>query len=300
MSNLIDNLNKIFDLAVQNEDNIDKVLQYLAKYGYIDATKEPSIEELIHIIVSIHGLVGDNTTGVISKETLHIMSLPRCGCKDVLKEIEGATGLDDWGKHQLNYFIGSYPQSVAKTDWFASLRQAFDYGEAVCNIKLTQVNSAQNADILIDAGQGPRDEFDGPSGVLAWCELPPSPNFLGQIQSKFDADENWLSVGKQGNGIRIVNVACHEIVGHGLGLPHTNVPNSLMNPIYNVKIDRPQTWDIQQLVARYGKPLAQPTPTPIPPTNPPPVNPPTPVGGLVIRISKDGVPSIDGFRVSKI
>ncbi|MBF0612951.1 MAG: matrixin family metalloprotease, partial [Magnetococcales bacterium] len=46
-------------------------------------------------------------------------------------------------------------------------------------------------------------------------------------------------------------VAAHEI-GHALGLDHTAVANSLMNPFYSEAFSGPQADDIQGIQALYG------------------------------------------------
>jgi hypothetical protein len=292
MPTLLDKIAKIFDFAVKNEDNIDKVLQYLAKYGYIDATKESDIEQLIKAVISITKAAGFSSDGTISNETLKIMQLPRCGCKDVGFLGQDATALAKWGKNDLTYCIVSRPGSIGKEDWGNSLRIAFNTGEAIANVKFTQVDKPNNADFVIGAGDGQQDQFDGPGGVLAWCELPPIPNFIGQLNSKFDARELWVPDGQIKNGIKVKNVAAHEIVGHGLGLPHTDVPGSLMNPFYNPDIDKPQAHDISELVARYGKPLNTPQPQPQPK---PPV---TPTGDITLTITgKISDIQAPGFRI---
>lgn len=289
-SKLLENIGKIFDFAAKNQENIDVVIRYLSKYGYIDGEKGNDIESLIKAIISLHKAVGLPSDGTISGQTLKILSLPRCACKDVGFLTDNVASLPKWGKNKLTYFIKSYPGSVKKDQWFAWFREAFDSGEAVCNLKFTQVFDANSADFIIEAGQGPADQFDSRGGVLAWCELPPTANFLGKIHSKFDADELW------GINILVPNVAAHELVGHGCGLSHTDVPGSLMNPFYAAQIAKPQAHDKKELVDRYGLPLSGPS-------TPPVVPPSTPTGNDEVTITIKGkisdLQASSGFRIYK-
>ncbi len=300
-SHILDTLAKIFDVAIKNDENINTVLRYLAKYGYIDATKENDVEQLLRAIAALHKAAGFGGDGTITHDTLHVMTLPRCGCRDVLHDTLGVAGITNkWGKKRFKYCIKSYPGSVAKEEWFASFRQAFDYGEAAADIKFEQTTNPQEADFIIAAGQGPQDQFDGKGGVLAWNELPPTSNFIGQLHGKFDAAETWIPKGKTAGptGIYVVNVAAHEVVGHGLGLSHTDVPGSLMNPFYSANIAKPQAHDKQELVARYGESKTPSTP----PTTPqPPVVPPKPPTDDEITITIKGkisdLQASSGFRI---
>lgn len=282
---ILDKISKIFDFAIKNEENINTVLRYLSKYGYLDADNEHDVEDLLKAIINLSKAVGLDSNGTITTQTLRIMQLPRCACKDIGFLGQDATALNKWGKNSLTYCLASRPGSVSKDVWASGFRKAFDFGEAVCNIKFIQVSNKEEADFFIEAGQGPQNQFDGKGGVLAWCELPPIPNFDGKLHSMFDADELW-----NGPGIQLINVACHEIVGHGLGLPHTNVPKSLMNPFYDATIDRPQTNDIAELVARYGKPLNT--------SQPQPKTPVTPIGDITLTITgKISDIQAPGFRI---
>lgn len=293
MSNLFENISKIFDFAVKNEANIDKVLRYLVRFGYLDQDSETGIEDILNAISTLHSTVGSvNPNGIIGPQTLQIMTLPRCGCRDVQKQTEGIGQLNKWGINNLTYYLDGY-DDMGKDLWSKTCRSAFDEVELVCNLKFTEVFNVNTANFIFGLGKGTRDQFDGPSGVLAWNELPPTSNFTGQLQGKADIDENWLGLGQTGRGILFKNVFGHEVGGHGCGLSHTNTPNSLMNPFYSVAIDKPQADDIKQLQARYGKPVQVPGTVPSNPSIP--QNP----DELVIRISGQATVKIDGYKIIK-
>ncbi len=72
------------------------------------------------------------------------------------------------------------------------------------------------------------DPFDGPGGTLAHCFYPSPPiNETRAGDCHFDEDETW-NIGSQYD---LFSVSLHEL-GHGLGLMHTDVPNSVMLPVY--------------------------------------------------------------------
>lgn len=137
---------------------------------------------------------------------------------------------------------------------FASEIQAgFNAWSNVANLTFVQMvdngvasnASGTNADIRISG-----HAFDGPNGVLAHGYFPP-PNgnsIAGDIH--FDTAEVW-DIGFAGSGFSIFQVFAHEL-GHALGLAHTAVPNSLMNPFYTEAFSGPQADDIAGMQQLYG------------------------------------------------
>lgn len=303
-------LAKFLEKGLDVIQSLKIVSAYLRKFGYLDGVDEFSLLKsddvgkilnlLSERIKRFNRMAGLPDSDTITGKTIKAMSAPRCLAKDCFTETEEAGTLSKWGITNIRYFLNGYDKDISKEEWDESIRVALSYGEAVCNIKFEKVESAQDANFVISLGQGSRDDFDGSSGVLAWCQLPPSSSFRGQLISKFDVDETWIPFGKTGRGIYLVNVACHEIVGHGLGISHHDVPKSLMNPFYDPAIDKPQAEDIRQLRLRYGaavinQPIPVPTPSPTPNPNPP-SNDKT-VITLTGNFSKIEIP---GYRVQKL
>lgn len=192
-----------------------------------------------------------------------------CGVTDA--ELARATNAM-WRTKDLTYAIIGFLPAFTQAEYRSIVRSVFNDWEAVCGIRADESQSTQ-ANIIISAGRGRRVNFDGPSGVLAWCELPVGSN-PRQVRLMMDLDETWV---EQGNGIHVPNVLCHEL-GHGLGLDHITSAKALMNPTYDRNVPKPLSPDIAQVVSRYGSPrprtVPQPTPTPEPL---PPSTPPTPV-----------------------
>lgn len=297
---LVSKIKKFLDkkFSADEIDVGDRVISYFEKFGYLNIKKGVASDaELITAIKRFHEMAGLSQNETITPKTIKAMSAPRCLMKDFFTDSEEAGTLSKWGVRDLTYFIDGYDTDISKEEWEESIRIALSYGEAVCDVKFSKVENKSVANFVISLGQGSRDDFDGNSGVLAWCQLPPSSSFKGQLLSKFDKDETWVPYNKTTRGIFLVNVACHEIVGHGLGVSHHNVLNSLMNPFYSPTIDKPQTEDIRQLVLRYG--LPQNVNPPQPPITPPIVPPSTDktIITLTGNFSKIEIP---GYRVQKI
>lgn len=141
--------------------------------------------------------------------------------------------------------------------------QAMNEWNAICGIRL-QLH-AGTGPINIDAASG---HIDGNSGTLAYSYLPCNSNANSRMTQLFDNAENWTYNW-------LVEVACHEI-GHAIGLDHSPDSHALMYPYsHGGSVPKPQAWDIQQAVARYGQPTAPPQPIPPQPDVPE-------IGGILI------------------
>lgn len=117
--------------------------------------------------------------------------------------------------------------------------------------------------------------IDGPSSILADCELPV--DGVRACNLRLDIGDTYVRViTPQVRGILLGNVFKHEL-GHGVGMPHSRRPNALMAPTYAQAVTDPVTDDdIPRLQARYNGPRRGPMPPTIPPTIPPTLPPTVP------------------------
>jgi matrix metalloproteinase-14 (membrane-inserted) len=287
---LIKALGSLISKANQNPEKAGALVDYLVHFGYINP-QDTSVEEVLTSVKRFKDIFSINEEG-IGPKTLAAIELPRCGCKEYL--IENASNPNKWGLKNLTYFIKSRDGDLLATEWDQGIRTAFDNWSEVVPLIFTKVDKSSEANIILDTSSSKADDFDGPSGVLAWCQLPPTPNYKGQILCKFDLSETWV-LNNPNQGILLVNVACHEL-GHGLGLVHSNQNSALMAPYYSTSKAKPQKVDdIPRIQALYGT-VNTPTPTPTPVPTPTP----EPTSDLVINI-KGNITSINipGYRVTK-
>lgn len=259
------------------------VTDYLSHYGYL----VPGME-LASAILKFQDFWGFNLTGEADEKIVKAMNGLRCGCKDVYALRE----FGKWRKNKLTYKVVARDSGMSADEWDAILAEAWGNWKKVANLEIEQTDS-NNADIVCSIGSGRQDQFDGPSGTLAWAELPSGSD--RQLQMKFDSAETWVQSSRQ-RGIILLNVACHEF-GHLLGLEHSRKQGALMAPYYAPGISEPQdNDDIPRIQALYGKPVnsspaPQPTPTPTPTPD---------KKKLTIDITGDFAVQIPGYRLVKM
>ena len=135
-----------------------------------------------------------------------------------------------------------------------AIQDAFNSWTKVANCRGVEASTQQQASLLIAVKQ-----LDGPQGVLADCELPgPAIQHM-----RVDNAEQWtvqLGSNVPANLIDIERVLRHEL-GHFWGIGHISRGN-LMAPTYSSKIWEPQQGDIEEMVGKYGPPIATPSPSP--------------------------------------
>lgn len=232
---------------------------FAAYYGYPPSS---------HGVLDFQAKAGLIPTGELDTVTVELLTARRCGVSDALRMTLGS----QWRKTNLNYCVASYLTGLPNGTQDEIYRAAWDSWQQACGIRLTQVADVNAANIILSTGRGPRSDFDGPSGVLAWMMLPQGRD--EQLLGRFDLDETWVN--ESHRDIYLLAVACHEF-GHALGLDHdSQLSGSLMAPYYKRQISRPQANDIRRIQGLYGPPSSEPSPSPTP--NPTP-NP----GGSVTR-----------------
>lgn len=297
---LLDSLSSLLAKANQSPEKAVALLEYLKFFGYIASDKDISISEVIVAIRRFQEQFGISE-GDIGAKTIRAMEWPRCAVKEQM--VEAATATKKWGTNDITYYIRRRDSDLAPEVWDACMKKGFDVWSVVTPLKFHKVDKESQANFIIDIGSGRADDFDGPSGTLAWFQLVPAVNYRGQIIGKFDVGETWLKdASGNGRGIILPHVAAHEF-GHGLGLVHSSRNSALMAPFYSPNVGTPQPVDdIPRIQGIYGKPVNT-VPTP-PPTIPvPPPTTPVPAGKRRIIIDIDGnIDSIqaEGYRITKM
>lgn len=254
-------------------------LSYLNAFGYLNEElakwKDVKLEDILSGIKRFQDFFGLVQDGTLCAKTIKAMEAPRCGMPDLdqphllraraVKDWAEAK-LPSWRKRSLRYTISDYLPG-----WDQSMQQQIIHNAFLAwtqhgNIDVEMMPGSGNADIIISTGAGPRSNFDGPGGTLAWAFLPQGDD--QQLTMKFDLGETWVA-GSNMRGILLFNVACHEI-GHLFGLDHSRIEAALMAPFYNQSIAVPQlNDDIPRFQARYGVRGNVPPPNPFPPPTTP-------------------------------
>ncbi|XP_076875371.1 collagenase 3-like [Brachyhypopomus gauderio] len=225
---------------------------YLEKlYDLKEEKKTPygrSVSEMSQKLSEMQEFFKLNVTGVLDRETLEVMTQPRCAVPDVAAYVL-SPGQYKWPSNQLTYRIENYTPDMTQAEVDDSIQRALQVWAHVTPLKFTRIYSG-TADIMISFGvrdHGDGYPFDGPNGFLAHAFFP-SPGIGGDTH--FDDDETFTFSSPQGYNLFLV--AAHEF-GHALGLDHSKDPGALMHPIYSYRNNfiLPQD-DVNGIQALYG------------------------------------------------
>ncbi len=276
-----------------------EIKKWLCQYGYLDISSKPiaavEASEIVDAIKKVQVMYGLNPTGEDDAKLQRAMQTPRCGNPDIQPLTEFAEQLYRWNDasdipYCLNYQRMVPGLNLPKDEIQAIIRDCFSAWSSVSKITFIEIDSPNQAQILISSGKGSSVQFDGPGNTLAWAELPV--NGRGPLRNMVDEAEIWQGKTIIARGIKLFNTEDHEI-GHLCGLTHSRVVAALMAPTYNDSIALPQeNDDIPRMQHRYpGVGVTPPVPPTTPPVTPPgmpPTVPPTtpPAGVPVPRIAE--------------
>lgn len=223
----------------------DQAINYLRFFGWLGAADEP--DAIADAAVAWQASVGLKPDGELGPKSKSIMRLPRCGCSDVL---HNRTSAMRWNKRELTWqIVGYVGDTLSATEQEELTNQMWAAWTKHIDLDIRQARKSEKADIVIGAARGRRANFDGPSGTLAWAELPPGND--QQLHMMFDLDEYWITAGVA-QGILYLNVGTHE-GGHILGLEHSRKQSALMAPYYSAAVAEPQmNDDVPRIVSLYG------------------------------------------------
>ena len=196
-----------------------------------------------------------------------------------------------WQKSDLTYHIASFSPDLNVKTQRGVISRAFQAWADVARLNFNEVDSAQEADMVLGFGTGrhcglyeiigeqcpaePAERtwrFSGPGDVLAHCYFPLTANSQKAGDCHFDDGETWSGTDRdtRSHVVRLLETAIHEI-GHGLGIDHNSrIKAAIMYPDYDpfeVKVRLSQD-DIDAIQRLYGARDGSTLPTPPPQEKP--------------------------------
>uniref|UniRef100_A0A7N0V803 Peptidase metallopeptidase domain-containing protein n=1 Tax=Kalanchoe fedtschenkoi TaxID=63787 RepID=A0A7N0V803_KALFE len=230
----------------KNVTDLHNLKAYLERFGYpvMDHSDDDDFDASLESAIKAYQLnYRLKPTGILDRETVEQMMVPRCGFPDTVNQtVQIASGMmkkkpagslrtvshysffpnrPRWPLSQTNLkfaFLSNVPNSARQP-----IFNAFGQWDAGSRFTFQYVTDLTQADLKVgfyagDHGDG--NPFDGPRGVLAHAFAPTN----GQMH--FDATETFSADPTPG-AIHLETLAVHEI-GHLLGLGHSQVQEAVM------------------------------------------------------------------------
>lgn len=242
-----DILRKFFALGYFQGEEWDKVRRYVLG--------DARVQEAVEQYRDKHELPPGNA---VDEALITDLMMPRCGVPDFARPAEAGVCkwpmLDVTASHRIEG-LNPLAAEIERAVWLEALAA----WNAVCGLRLTFIEDMSRANIYANVGSTD-------PGVLAYSYLPCGATPSTRLAQVYNRATNWTRN-------LLLNVAIHEI-GHAIGLDH-GPRGCIMQPTANGSITRPQQWDIDQVVSRYGKPTE-------PPPQPNPPSPPAPTGQRIV------------------
>ena len=259
-------------IPAEAAEAIKGLLEDRGWFDHSDNEQRPTLIEAVVKAARWYGVDGTDELTLISRLSRLVLRPRICGHADNVQAFTGGLGrAPKWTRNDLTWGIASswnHP-SVEPLSIQMATQEACNRISAVCGVRFSY-ESERTPDITIFNG-----ELDfRPYGTLAISELANGTNT--PLKQTYDNREPFtLDIPTPQGMIDLTTVVCHELI-HALGVSHRRGGGSqpaLMDPALNPGVDRPQSWDIQQLQLRYGPPSSPPVPSPQPQPTPTPVVP---------------------------
>ena len=258
-----------------DSNEIYKLQALLGRYGYFKGAYCPgcyddATRQAVAQFQSFYRIYPEED-GICDQETISLMNQPRCGILDHSPVHRAPSGRlapyvtvgAKWERNQLSYkFLNSTPD-LPEGRQREIIREAFSRWTENSALEFSEVQGAGSSDISIAFHRGshgdssPFDDQGGSDGnTLAHAYFPPPAGGPWAGSLHFDEYELWKDQ-PGGNGIRLYNVALHEI-GHLLGLKHSQDRNAIMFAYYSENRNDLRSDDIAGVQSLYGGPVAAP------------------------------------------
>lgn len=245
-------------------------IEWLNRYGYLEGL--PTVQGVVNAVKKFQKTYGITIDGLVGQRSLRAMSAKRCGCPDFYpkglrkrsQKMRGG-GVSPWGKRNLAVYVREFIPGFDRQHQIDAMERAFSELASIANVHITRISNPRDADIIIGVGRGRGDQFDGPSGTLAYTYLRRQWDLQrqGPIPLLFDADENW-STEPVGAGIWYFIVLLHELLHVAGDMEHSRVMSALMAPTYNPRLSGlVEPDDKSRLIRQFG-----PAVTPVEPNLP--------------------------------